>query len=79
MSCPYGMWYRDRQLRMERAFQCLTNREREYMMGLSLDMHIYYHKLDSRMYEISMQMALCSEETIDLYYLRTMDHVQIVS
>lgn len=69
VSCPYGMWRRDREKRLAKAFACLTSREREYLMGIPWAMQMMYHRLNDRMAEISIQMALSSAAELSFYFL----------
>lgn len=53
--CPYGTWRKDRENRLLTAFSCLTSREREYLLGIPWPMKNVYHRLNGRMWEISVQ------------------------
>lgn len=71
MACPFGMWRRDRERRLNEAFACLTGREREYLLGIPWPMGMAYHRLNGRMTEISMQLACESGMQLAFYFLRS--------
>lgn len=78
VSCPYGMWRRDREQRLQSAFACLTLREREYMLGIPWPMKTVYHRLGGRMPEIAMQMAAESEAEFEFYFLKSRQKVKFI-
>ena len=71
VSCPFGTIRRDREARLARMTACLTSREREYLFGIPWKMQVMYHRLNSRMREISLQMALCSDADMKFYFLKS--------
>ncbi len=71
VSCPFGTIRRDRELRMQRLLSCLTAREREYILGIPWEMKIMYHRLDARMREISIQLAVHTDAAIRFYFLKS--------
>lgn len=71
VSCPFGMIRRDREARLARITACLTAREREYLLGIPWKMQIMYHRLNSRMWEISLQMAAHSDIEMKFYFLKS--------
>lgn len=71
VSCPFGMIRRDREARLARMTACLTVREREYLLGIPWKMQIMYHRLNSRMREISLQMAVHSDVEMNFYFLKS--------
>lgn len=77
VSCPYGMVQRDREMRLERMLSCLTSREREYILGLPLPAGMMYHRLNSRMLEIGVQLAVHSEMEICFYFLKSREAINV--
>lgn len=71
VSCPFGMIRRDRENRLAQMTACLTTREREYLLGIPWKMQLMYHRLNSRMWEISLQMALHSDTKMHFYFLKS--------
>ncbi len=71
VSCPFGTIRRDRESRLARMTACLTSREREYLSGIPWKMQIMYHRLNSRMWEISLQMAAHSDAEMKFYFLKS--------
>lgn len=71
VSCPFGMIRRDRENRLARMTACLTTREREYLLGIPWKMQIMYHRLNSRMWEIGLQMAVHSDAEMKFYFLKS--------
>lgn len=71
ISCPFGMIYRDREERMQRILAALTSREKEYILGIPWEMKMVYHRLNGRMLEIGVQLALYSEMEFQFYFLES--------
>lgn len=71
MSCPFGMIYKEREVRMRRLLAPLTTRERDYILGIPWEMQVVYHKLTSRMIEIGAQLALYSDMEFRFYFLQS--------
>lgn len=71
VSCPFGMIRRDRERRLRQMTACLTTREREYLLGIPWKMQLMYHRMNSRMREISLQMAVHSDAEMNFYFLRS--------
>lgn len=71
VTCPFGMWRRDREKRLQEALACLTGREREYILGLPLPMKMMYHRLNGRMSEIAIQLASYSDMELRFYFFKS--------
>ena len=71
ISCPFGTIRKDREIRLQRMPACLTTRERDYLMGIPWKMQIMYHRLNSRMREIGIQMAMYSDAELKFYFLKS--------
>lgn len=67
VSCPFGTIRRDREAHLSRMFSCLTGREREYLLGIPWKPAVMYHRLNSRMMEISVSLALYSDAEMRFY------------
>lgn len=62
LECPFGLW-RAKNVQEERnALSCLTSREQEYIWGIRWEQRIMYHRLTSRMREISMKLLKHTEK-----------------
>lgn len=70
-ACTFGMIRRDRENRIGRMFSCLTGREREYLLGIPWPMKAVYHRLNSRMFEIGVQLAAHSGTGFRFYFLKS--------
>lgn len=70
VSCPFGTIRRDREARLFKMLSCLTGREREYLLGIPWKPAVMYHRLNSRMLEISVSLALYSEADVRFYFVR---------
>jgi hypothetical protein len=53
----------------------LTSRERGYIMGIPWERKIMYHRLTSRMLEISVQLAVQFPEEISFYFLQSREAI----
>lgn len=71
VSCPFGTIRRDREARLQQMLACLTAREREYLLGIPWKPMIMYHRLNSRMLEISICLALHSDASMKFYFLKS--------
>lgn len=51
---------------------CLTSREKDYVLGIPWEMQVMYHRLNSRMREISIQLVLHNRDMYwDFYFLKS--------
>lgn len=69
MECPFGAWIKKDEKRLEQSFACLTNREREYLLGICWEKDIMYHRLNDRMREIGLKLVRGTEEAWRFYFL----------
>ncbi|MCM1176059.1 MAG: hypothetical protein NC341_13580 [Blautia sp.] len=77
MECPFGAarqagkghGYREEK-RLEQLLACLTNREREYLLGILWEKDIMYHRLNDRMREIGLKLVRSTEEEWKFYFLQ---------
>lgn len=70
VSCPFGMWLKKDKDRLMGYLSCLTARERDYIMGIRWEQDMMYHILNSRMAEISVQLAVDAELELCFYFLK---------
>jgi hypothetical protein len=56
----------------------LTSRERDYILGIPWEKKIMYHRLTSRMLEISVQLAVHSPEELTFYFLQSRERLRRV-
>lgn len=71
LCCPFGAIRRDREVRMTEMLSCLTSREREYLLGIPWERPRMYHRLNSRMLEIGVQLASQRGEEWRFFFLKT--------
>lgn len=62
VECPFGAWMKKDEKKLQQVMSCLTNREREYILGIRWEQDIMYHRLNSRMREIAMKLVMRTEE-----------------
>ncbi len=68
VSCPFGTIRRDREARLQKMLSPLTGREREYLMGIPWKPAVMYHRLNSRMLEISVRLVMHSDADMKFYF-----------
>lgn len=68
-GCPFGVMQRKDKAQYQRLLSCLTLREREYMEGLPLADRMMYHRLNDRMLEISIVLAVRGGWDARFYFL----------
>lgn len=68
---------REQKDRIESLLSCLTGREREYLLGIPWERKIMYHRLNGRMTEISLELALHSEVEQSFYFLKTGEKISV--
>lgn len=71
LACPFGMIRRDREARMQRMLSSLTSRETEYILGIPWKPQIMYHRLNGRMREAGIQLALHTGMEWKFYFLKS--------
>lgn len=74
VGCPFGTIRRNREARIAAMLSCLTEREREYLLGIPWPPQPMYHRLDGRMLEISVCMAV-QPQPMNFYFLKSKDKV----
>lgn len=77
ISCPFGMIRRDREARLNRMLAPLTSREKEYILGIDWEMRMMYHRLNSRMLEIGIQLAAYGETEYSFYFLKSRQRIVV--
>lgn len=70
MRCPFGIWVKTDKNKLEQVISCLTTREQEYILGIRWENKIMYHKLNSRMLEIGVQLAIEAKFQVEFYFLK---------
>ncbi len=73
VSCPFFREKRSGGRAFARALSCLTSREIQYIEGMPLPERMAYHRLNSRMMEISVQLAVHSVWDMKFYFLNTQE------
>lgn len=69
MQCPFGYLMKNDAEKLKKEISCLTSREQEYIMGIRWERNVMYHRLNSRMLEIGVQLALNSELEVRFFFL----------
>lgn len=75
MSCPFGQMMRNDVEELEKQLAVLTSREREYILGIRWERDVMYHRLNSRMFEIGVQLARQSAAEYSFYFLKSREKV----
>ncbi len=73
MQCPFGKWIRENQTEYLEQLSCLTGREKEYILGIPWHEDIMYHRLNDRMLEIGIELAVHSNLEVKFYFLISRD------
>lgn len=68
VACPFGTIRRSREARLAGMLSCLTTREREYILGIPWPPQVIYHRLNDRMFEIAVCMAMAGQR-MECYFL----------
>lgn len=69
MQCPFGQWIHHDKTDYLKQLSCLTERERQYISGISWTEDVMYHRLNGRMFEIGLELAVCSDFEMKFYFL----------
>lgn len=70
MQCPFGIWIKKDKNKLQQVISCLTAREQEYILGIQWEEKIMYHRLNSRMLEIGVQLAVKEGFQAEFYFLK---------
>ena len=62
LSCPFGSLFGNADEKIQKSFPMLTARECAYMEGIAWEPGIMYHRLNRRMLEIGVQIAMYAKE-----------------
>lgn len=73
MQCPFGRWLQENQTEYLDQLSCLTGREKEYISGVPWHGDIMYHRLNDRMLEIGIELAVHSSLELKFYFLTSRD------
>ncbi len=68
-ACPFGTIRRNREARLAAMLDCLTTRERDYLLGIPWPPRVIYHRLDSRMLEMAVCLATQPGREWRFYFL----------
>lgn len=69
MQCPFGEWLHHDKTDYLNQLSCLTQRERQYILGITWTKDVMYHRLNGRMFEIGLELAVCSDLEMRFYFL----------
>ncbi len=70
MECPFGRWIKKDEKQLMQILSCLTNREREYILGIPWGQDVMYHRLNGRMREIGIKLVKNTEWEWKFYFLK---------
>lgn len=70
LECPFGTWKKKDEKQMMQMLACLTNRERDYVLGIRWEEKMMYHRLNDRMREIAMKLVKNTEQEWRFYFMR---------
>lgn len=73
MECPFGQWIRKDEKKLSGIIACLSSREQEYIRGILWEQDVMYHRLNGRMREIGMKLAMHTKEAWKFYLLKKTD------
>lgn len=73
MQCLFGRWIRENQAEYLNQLSCLTSREREYILDIPWHGDIMYHRLNDRMLEIGIELAIHSDLELRFYFFASRD------
>lgn len=68
MECPFGLWMRDDEKKLQQVLSVLTSREREYILGIRWEYSVMYHRLNDRMREIGMKLGANTDEEWSFFF-----------
>lgn len=74
-ACEFGLLARREPQRFQELLQALDERQREYVEGLPWEAKRVYHRLDSRMLEIVLQLSVKGLWQGQCYFLKTGERV----
>lgn len=74
ISCPFGTMRTDAGL--QKILSPLTAREKEYILGIPWEPKLMYHRLNRRMLEIGVQLAVNSN-MFSFYFLKSRECIRV--
>lgn len=81
MMCPFGRLLKNDKEKLNDMINCLTGREKEYILGIRWERNIMYHRLNGRMREIGIQLAANQDKKEnriwEFYFLKEKEMIQI--
>lgn len=77
VSCSFGFACKQASSKTVQALSMLTTREQDYLNGIEWEKKIMYHRLNRRMLEIGVQIAMWVDET-SFYFLKNGDIFHLI-
>ena len=75
MLCSFGSIRKRDEEELSSILSGLTTREREYILGIHWEQDFMYHRLNSRMFEIGLQLAVQPQYESRFYFLKSKEIV----
>ena len=69
MECPFGLWTKGDEKKLNQAMEVLTSREKEYILGINWEHNMMYHRLNGRMREIGMKLGADTDEEWSFFFI----------
>lgn len=73
MECPFGLWMKNDEKKLQQALSVLTSREREYILGIKWEYNVMYHRLNDRMREIGMKLGADTDEKWGFFFIKCLN------
>ena len=69
MECPFGLWMKDDEKKLNQVMTVLSSREKEYILGIKWEHCMMYHRLNDRMREIAMKLVTYAGEEWKFFFV----------
>lgn len=69
MECPFGLWMKNDEKKLNQVLAVLTSREKEYIFGINWEHNMMYHRLNGRMREIGMKLGADTDEEWSFFFI----------
>ena len=69
MECPFGLWMKNDEKKLQQVMTVLSSREKEYILGIKWEHNMMYHRLNDRMREIAMKLGTDTCEEWKFFFL----------
>lgn len=76
ISCPFGLVGTGTDTALQKLLAPLTTREKEYILGIPWKPATMYHRLNRRMLEIGIQLAVHSD-LFSFYFIKSLETITV--